>query len=67
MKEQYDFSKGQRGKFYRRNARFNIPVYLEDEVRTFVERIADREGSDVSSVVNGLLRADMKAAGRVKK
>jgi hypothetical protein len=28
MKEQYDFSKGERGKFYRKNTKLNLPIYL---------------------------------------
>ncbi len=30
MKTEYDFSKGERGKFYHPNAVFNLPVYTED-------------------------------------
>ena len=26
MKEEYDFSNGERGKFYNKNATFNLPV-----------------------------------------
>jgi hypothetical protein len=33
MKDDYDFSKGQRGKFYRRNAVLNPPAHLEPEPR----------------------------------
>ena len=29
MKAEYDFSEGQRGKFYHPDARFSFPVYLE--------------------------------------
>ena len=32
MKKEYDFSKGVRGKFYRPNAKFNVPVYLDGKV-----------------------------------
>lgn len=32
MKDEYDFSKGERGKFYKPNARFHVPVYLDDTV-----------------------------------
>lgn len=32
MKPEYNFSKGERGKFHRPNATFQIPVYLEPEV-----------------------------------
>ena len=38
MKDEYDFSKGERGKFYNENAKFNIPVYLEPEIESFVSR-----------------------------
>ena len=32
MKKEYDFSKGERGKFFRPDAELNIPVYLEPDV-----------------------------------
>jgi hypothetical protein len=67
MKHEYNFSKGRRGKFYRPNVKLNLPVYLDDEVRAFVERIANSRRSDVSTVVNGLLRADMKPADTMRK
>ncbi len=59
MREEYDFSKGERGKFYRPDAKLNLPIYLEEEVMNFVERIANKKGTDISSVVNKLLRGDM--------
>ncbi len=62
MKQEYDFSKGQRGKFYRQNMKLNIPIYLDDEVSAFVEKIAARKGIDRSSVVNDLLRGDIRLA-----
>ncbi|MEI8242477.1 MAG: hypothetical protein WCI17_04355 [bacterium] len=60
MKKEYDFSKGVRGKFYRSNAKFNVPVYLDGKVQLFVERIAERKRTDVSAVVNRLLRSEME-------
>jgi hypothetical protein len=62
MKPEYDFSKGQRGKFYRQNMKLNIPIYLDDEVSAFVEKIAAKKGIDRSSVVNDLLRGDIRLA-----
>jgi len=62
MQKQHDFSKAERGKFYRPDAELNIPVYLDEEVRTFVARIAEQKDSDVSQVVNDLLRSDMNLA-----
>jgi hypothetical protein len=60
MKKEYDFSKGVRGKFYRPNARFNTPIYLDGKVQRFVERIAESKHTDASAVVNRLLRSDME-------
>ena len=62
MKKQYDFCKAERGKFYRPNATLNLPVYLDDEVLVFVQRIAEKHEQDVSAVVNQLLRSDMQLA-----
>jgi hypothetical protein len=59
MADEYDFKKGERGKFYRPNAKLNIPIYLDDEVVAFVEKISQKKGTDMSSVVNKLLRGDM--------
>jgi hypothetical protein len=66
MKKEYDFSKGERGKFYRPNAKLNLPVYLDEEVLAFVQRIARRRKTDLSSVVNQLLRSDMQVAEVLK-
>jgi hypothetical protein len=47
------FQNGERGKFYRANMRLNIPIYLDEEVSAFVEKIAFKKGiDDRSSVVN---------------
>ena len=40
MKEEYDFSKGVRGKFYRLDAEMNLPVYLEPEIGDVVRKRA---------------------------
>ena len=40
MKKEYDFSKGERGKFYQPNIKLNLPVYLESDVAQFVKSIS---------------------------
>ena len=62
MRKEYDFSKGERGKFYRPDIKLNIPIYLDEEVLAFIEKIASKKGIDRSSVVNELLRGDIKIA-----
>ncbi|HAK95410.1 MAG TPA: hypothetical protein DCM87_10490 [Planctomycetes bacterium] len=66
MKDDYDFSNAERGKFYRPGAKLNMPIYLDEEVRQFVQAIAVGKDSDLSTVVNDLLRVDMKLADTLK-
>lgn len=60
MKQEYDFSKAERGKFHRPGAKLNLPVYLEDDVRNYLSREAKRKDVDVSEIVNDLLRKDIE-------
>ena len=60
MKKEYDFSKGERGKFYRKDLKLNLPVYLDPENLLFVEEIAKNKNSDLSSIVNKLIKENIK-------
>lgn len=66
MKREYDFTGAERGKFYRRDAKFQIPVYLESDSLAFVEEIAQRKGTDISDVVNDLIKANRDLVRRVQ-
>ena len=56
MKQEYDFSQGARGKFYRANVRLNLPVYLDDDVAEFVQKYAQQKKIDAQTVVNEIIR-----------
>jgi hypothetical protein len=62
MKKEYDFSKGTRGKFYRSDARINLPIYLDPENLAFVEKIAKKKKQDIAVIVNQLLKNDKALA-----
>jgi hypothetical protein len=66
MRKEYDFSKGERGKFFNKDIKLNLPVYLDEEILSFIQRIAKKRKSDVSSIVNQILRSDMKLAEVIK-
>lgn len=59
MKDEYDFSKGVRGKFYRPNTKFNLPVYLDEDVFDYLSSKAKAKGVEVNDMVNDLLRKDI--------
>jgi hypothetical protein len=58
MKEEYDFSNAERGKFYRPDAQLNIPVYLDQDIENWFAEKAKAKGIDLQSLVNELLRKD---------
>ncbi|MEA3456376.1 MAG: hypothetical protein U9R26_07690 [Campylobacterota bacterium] len=58
MKDEYDFSKGERGKFYNKNANFHLPIYLDSELENFISKIAEEQKVTISQVVNNLLFKD---------
>ena len=60
MRAEYDFSKGERGKFYSPDAVFSFPVYLEPDVNDFMNQLADEREIDIQELVNEWLRASIK-------
>jgi hypothetical protein len=59
MKKEYDFSKGERGKFYHAEAQLELPVYLEPDVAAFLNKVASQKGMDVETLVNDWIRKDI--------
>jgi len=60
MKDEYDFSKATRGKFFREGARLVPPVHLEPEVLDYLTKRAEARGVSLSTLVNTLLRKDIE-------
>ena len=58
MKKEYDFSMGTRGKFYHKNVRLNLPIYLDDDIAEFIRKYAKRTKTDSQTVINKLLRSN---------
>jgi len=59
MRKEYDFSKGERGKFYHPDAEFNSPIFLEPDVAAFLRELAEKKGIEIDSIVNDWLRKNI--------
>ena len=59
MKKEYEFSKGVRGKFYHAEAQLELPIYLEPDVATFLQKVASQKGIEVETIVNDWIRKDI--------
>ena len=60
MKREYDFSKAVRGKFYRKGAELQLPIYLDTKLQGQLERLAQRKGKELGEVVNQLVRKEIE-------
>jgi hypothetical protein len=59
MKKEYDFSQGERGKFYHPAAQLELPVYLALDVAAFLQKVAAQKGVEIEALVNDWIRKDI--------
>lgn len=60
MKREYDFSKGVRGKFYRKGAQLRLPIYLDAKLQKQIEELAEKNGKNVNDLVNQLVQREVE-------
>ena len=61
MKKEYDFSAGQKGKFYSPDVHFNLPVYLEPDSQEFFEKLAKKKKMNYQELINNFVKANIQA------
>lgn len=60
MKEEYDFSKAEKGKFYVSAENAQLPIYLEDDIFDFLkQKLSMDKNKSLQTLVNELLRKDI--------
>jgi len=67
MKEEYDFTNAEQGKFYVPIEELDIPIYLDEEVKRFFLKKLKNKDMDfsLSSIVNALLLKDIEISKRL--
>ena len=60
MKREDDFSKGVRGRFYRKGAQLRLPIYLDARLQRQLERLARKKGKDIGEMVNQLVKKEVQ-------
>jgi hypothetical protein len=66
MKPEYDFSKGQRGKFFRPDTELRLPIYLDADVQRYLAERAMGKGVSLGEMVNDLLKREIQIIESVK-
>ncbi len=59
MKEEYDFSTAEQGRFYRPIDELEIPVYLDKDVKKFFYQRTAGRNIDLKQIVDTILRKEM--------
>jgi len=67
MKDEYDFSEAEQGRFYRPIEELDIPIYLDKEVKEFFIKKLRAQGNKFSlnEVINSLLKNDIAISNRL--
>ena len=60
MKNEYDFSKAEQGKFHRSIEELDIPIYLDKKVEAFFSKKALDRNIELEHVINTILRKEME-------
>ncbi len=67
MKDEYDFTGAEQGKFYRPIEELDIPIYLDKEVKEFFIQRMRRHGRKFSlnEIINSLLKKDIEISEKL--
>ena len=67
MKDEYDFTNAEQGKFYRPLENLDIPIYLDKEVKEFFAQKIRNKGLPFSlnEVINSLLKKDIEISNKL--
>jgi hypothetical protein len=67
MNVEYDFSKGERGRFFRpATAELRSPIYLNADVQAYLTERAAQKGIPLGEMVNTLLKQEIQMIETVK-
>lgn len=69
MKDEYDFSDAEQGKFYRPIEKLDIPIYLDSDVKEFFINQLKRKGVEFSlnEIINSVLKKDIEISNQLSK
>ena len=65
MKDEYDFSNAEQGKFYVPLNELQVPIYLDQDIAEYFAVQRRIKPESLSVLVNDLLRKDIEIANRV--
>jgi hypothetical protein len=67
MKEEYDFTNAEQGRFYRPMEELEIPIYLDRDIREVLMKKLKEKGNmfSLNSIVNALIKQDIEISRKI--
>ena len=67
MKEEYDFTNAEQGRFYRPLEELDIPIYLDKEVKKFfLENLRDKDSRfSLNEIINSVIKKDIEISRKL--
>jgi len=67
MKDEYDFSNAEQGKFYRPLEELDIPIYLDKDVKEYFMQKVRSKGKvfSLNETINSLLKKDIEILNKL--
>jgi hypothetical protein len=65
MKDKYDFTNAEQGKFYVPIDEIQMPIYLDQDVLQYVNQKCDFDAERIRNLINDWLRKDIEIAKRI--
>jgi hypothetical protein len=67
MKDEYDFTNAEQGKFYRPIEELDIPIYLDKEIKDFFLSNMKNKVKDFSlnNIINSLIKQDIEISKKL--
>ena len=65
MKEEYDFSNAEQGKFHIPVEEIELPIYLDKDILDFLSQKCQLTQINLQTLVNDLIRKDIEIVRRV--
>jgi hypothetical protein len=67
MKEEYDFTNAEQGRFYRPMEELEIPIYLDRDIREVLMKKLKERGNmfSLNSIVNALIKQDIEISRKI--
>lgn len=64
MRDEYDFSNAEQGRFFVPLDEIQIPIYLDRDILRYFRENSGDHAENIQSLVNDLLRKDIEIANR---